>query len=117
MSVTFSVQGVRSNLETGEGYVNLANANARELLQWLDLDDDPSLLGECKASELRARCMRRLWDVKRNHDPARDGSYSQEPGHAAFIVGGRAPDYLRGKCAALLALIKDVPDETLITWG
>jgi hypothetical protein len=116
VSVTFSVDGIRPNWETGAGFVNLANGNARDLLAWLDLDAD-DLAGSLPVADFRARLMRRLWDVKRNHDPARDAELTERPGCARVIVCGRGPDYLRSKCESLLALVKDHPDDSRISWG
>ena len=68
MSVTFSVRGQRSDLGNPSTYLNACNANAYDLLRWLGL---PSLElhGSAAASEVAARCRRRLWDEPRNHDP------------------------------------------------
>jgi hypothetical protein len=72
MSVTFTVKGERANWETGEGFVNLANGNAREVLLWLGYAVE-DLWGELHAKELAARCRRRLWNEPRNHDPEKPG--------------------------------------------
>jgi hypothetical protein len=69
MSVTFHTEGQGPDYDDPSTYLNLANANACELLEWLAL---PRVLcGELDAHELAVRCRRRLWDIARNHDPAR----------------------------------------------
>jgi hypothetical protein len=99
--------------------LNLGNGNAMDLLRWLDLPAEP--WGEHPASDLAARCQRRLWDVERNHDAEIAASDEGGPGtgHCRVIGLGRRPDYLREKTADLLwlaELAKASPDQ-LVTWG
>lgn len=94
--------------------LNLSNANARDLLQWLDLA--PKEHGVISASELAARCKRRLWDEARNHDPALEGYEQSEPGQAKLIVAGRRPDYLRENTERLLKLAERA-DSHFVMWG
>lgn len=116
MSVTFSLETTRPNWATGEGFINLANTNARDFLAWLGLDAG-DLYGSAPVVDMRARCMRRLWDVERNHDAGRPVEEFKGEGGCRVIVCERRPDYLREKTESLLALIKDAPDDELVTWG
>lgn len=112
MSVTFSIEGARVDWQTGEGFINLANTNARELLRWLGLPNgEGELSGDAPAAEIAARCRRRLWPEARNEDP---GVPATREGRV--IDCGRRPGYLPEKVALLLALCEGAGDRRL-TWG
>ncbi len=97
MSVTFYVERQGSNYEDETTFVNLANENAADLLEWLDLPR--RLWGNSEARELAARCRRRLWDVARNYDRERAPTVD-----GRFIHCGRRAGYLRERTAELLRL-------------
>src|SRR5258708_144458 len=100
MSVTFHIEGQGPDYDDPSTYLNLANDNASELLEWLAL---PRVLcGEFDAHELAVRCRRRLWDVARNHDPAR-----AERVDGRLITCARGADYLRERTADLLRLAEN----------
>ncbi len=109
MSVTFSARGYRSAANDTEAWINLANANAADLLEWLGYPREP-LYGSLDARELAARCRRRLWPEARNVDPAL-------PSHVEgrFIFCGRRPAYLRERTAELLAIAERAGD--LVDFG
>ena len=109
MSVTFQIEGQRPDYEDGATFLNLANANACDLLAWLALPVEP--YGAVSARELAARCRRRLWEVERNHDPERPAF---EQGN--FINCGRRPGYLRERTAELLRLA-ELAGDALIEWS
>jgi hypothetical protein len=109
MSVTFSVRGERPNWETGEGFVNLANENARQLLYWLGYDGS-TLWGQVRARELAARCRDRVRLVAANIDPARAPKSYVGTGGCHVFVGGRAEGYLHDRCADLLDLAECAGD-------
>ena len=92
----------------------MANANAREWLAWVGLAGTD--WGQIQASDLAARCRRRLWNEERNHDPAVEGSEHQVPGHARLIVPDRRPDYLREQTARVLKICEKAGDR-LIAWS
>ena len=104
---------------------NLANSNARDVLSWLDLEDE-YLCGRLKATEFRARCKRRLWDEPRNHDP---GMTADEVAHhlglepsCRVITQARAPGYIRAQITRLLKIAEEAieeagEEETYISWG
>ena len=120
MSITFSICGSEVDWEGGSNCLNVANANGRDLLQWLGLPCE-ELVGSVPAAELAARCRRRLWDEARNRDPEvpttdswsgrltvidSDGServVGGEPG-LRVIYCGRPADYLRSQTERRLAL-------------
>jgi hypothetical protein len=99
--------------------VNLCNANAFDLLQWLGLT--PASLGDFPARELAARCRRRLWDEARNHDPAlaaddRLAALGGPAGGAQVVMQDRRPGYLRHQTERLLAVAQAAGDG-LVCWG
>ena len=100
MSVTFQIEGQRPDHDDPSTYLNLANDNAFELLEWLALPRVPC--GELDADDLAVRCRRRLWDVARNHDPARD-----ERVDGRLITCARRAGYLRERTGDLLRLAEN----------
>jgi len=119
MSVTFCIYDPEANRLVGEDdFVNLANDNARDLLEWLGLNDDPYLTGSHDADDLIARCRRRLWDVPRNHDPELPRVEERPLAHATYIFPGRRPGYLREKTQLLLELAEKAKEGGYrISWG
>lgn len=111
MSVTFIAEG-----SDGEG-MNLANANARLLLEWIGYPGDPWDLDKLPAAEVAARCRRRLWPEARNHDPGRAGSEEQGDQGARLIDCGRREGYLEEKTALLLAIATEAGPEGFILVG
>lgn len=111
MSITFNIEGERSDLETGANYVNLADPNARELLAYVGLPQAKEIYGSIESSELAARCRRRLWPEARNEDPGREGSE-----HGCVIDCGRRAGYLPEKATALLKLC-ELAKGRKIVWG
>lgn len=108
MSVTFIADGSDS-----EG-MNLANANARLLLEWIGYPGDPWDLDKLPAAEVAARCRRRLWPEGRNHDQGDPGSDTKLPGEPRVIDCGRREGYLEEKTALLLAMAKEAGPEGFI---
>lgn len=98
MSVTFTLRG-HKNQE-----LNLANANARDLLEWLRVPHDPSLYGVLPAKDLAVLCRRRLWPEFSSRDTGRETVIDQRPGMATIVLGGRDPDYLQRRTRQLLEL-------------
>jgi hypothetical protein len=98
--------------------VNCNNANARDLMSWLNLPVDYS--GHIEAPELAARCRRRLWDESRNHDAGMTSDERAErvglPNTSRCIMGGRAPDYLRDRTAQLLRVCEKAGGD-FIVWA
>lgn len=112
MSVDFYIATATEFHATG---LNMGNVNAADLLGWLDFDPDPWSGERVKASELAARCRRRLWDVARNHDPA---LAPVDEGRYHFM--GRRPDYLREKAGELLKICEralQLSEDALVYWG
>ena len=94
--------------------LNMANTNAMDWLRWMDLA--ASSCGEIKASELAARCRRRLWDESRNDDPAIPGDVYKIEGGPRVIVCDRRPHYLRDQTARMLKICEKAGDR-LIAWA
>jgi hypothetical protein len=109
MSVTFSVRGERPNWETGEGYVNLANDNARALLRWLGYDG-VELWGDLPARDLGERCRERLRLIRGNIDRALPAQSYESSSGCRVIFGGRAEGYLHDRCAQILELAERAGD-------
>jgi hypothetical protein len=88
-----------------EAYLNVSNANAKELLDWLDIyRTDNGLIGDIPAKTLAAKCRRRLWPEPRNLDPFKPGKHTKRPGHGAVIEMPREEGYLQGRTKRLLEL-------------
>jgi hypothetical protein len=92
--------------------MNLANQNAMEFIHWLGINADYSI----PAPEMAALCRRRLWDEKRNHDPAKDGDEYKVEGGPRVIIAERRPGYLREKTEIMLRICEKAGDR-LIAWG
>ena len=115
MSVTFWIAGERQDPEAWEErFVNLCNANARDLLAWLALPGGGDLCGDIPARELAARCRRRLWDEARNHDAGIEPAVEHG---GRLVVGGREPGYLRRRTEQLLNLCALAGEEGVIAWA
>lgn len=89
--------------------MNLSNTNAMDLMRWLGLPADE--YGAVKATEVAAKCQRRLWDVARNHD---EGKPFQQDGRVIFMA--RDPGYLREKTERLLKLAQEAGND-LVIWS
>ena len=109
MTMDFRVEG-----SDGEG-MNLANDNARSLLEWLGYAGSPWDIGRLPAADVAARCRRRLWPEGRNHDQGAPGSDTKLPGKPRVIDFGRREGYLEEKTAALLALATEAGPTGFIT--
>lgn len=94
--------------------INMTNMNAMEWLAWVGLTADYG--GEIEASKLAVLCRRRLWDEKRNHDPAIEGDEYKVDGGPRVIIAGRRPAYLRHQTERMLALCLKAGDR-VISWG
>lgn len=110
MSVTFSIAGTHRRDEEDHLSLNLNNRNAADLLAWLGLPAI-DLWGEVPATDLAARCRRRLWPEPRNHDP---GLPDGEDGRV--FTCGRPPGYLRERTQQLLELC-ELAGDGVITYG
>lgn len=100
--------------------LNLANGNAADLLRWLGLPATSELYGEITASDLAARCRRRLWPETRNEDPEIPGAIHKAPGVATVITSERPALYLRTRTERLLAMADEAQAAcpgAVITWS
>jgi hypothetical protein len=89
--------------------MNLSNGNAMDLMRWLGLE--ATEYGSAKASEVAAKCQRRLWDEARNDD---DGKPFEHDGRVIFM--GRDPGYLREKTEIMLKIAQSAGDG-LVIWS
>jgi hypothetical protein len=98
--------------------INLCNANAVDVLQWLALP--VADYGQVPARELAARCRRRLWDEPRNHDGALSGAERASAigldDDDRVVVSGRREGYLRDQTGRLLA-VAEVAGDGLVCWA
>lgn len=119
MSVTFSIRGIEIDWENpAQGTcLNLANGNAREVLNLLGLDD-PYLCGDVRARDLKAKCLSVLGGMKDGSaDPGYVDVVEATSGCATVIHCGRRPGYLTEKLNLLLAMADRAGDIGVITWG
>jgi hypothetical protein len=110
MSVTFSVEGERHELEEYEKYLNFSNQNTQVLLDWLGVPHD-HLYGSIKGTELAAKCRRRLWPESRNVDV---GTQTEEEYDGRLIRFGRPPGYLPERTAQLLQLAERAGEKNVV---
>jgi len=113
MSITFHIAGEPWD-EAGERELNVSNCNGYALLEWLGIT--PDYCGSIKATDLAARCRRRLWPESRNVDEGRKGFISTTPGHATMVDCGRAPGYFTERAEQLLAIC-ELAGNGDICWG
>ena len=114
MSVDFTVRG-RKDLQ--HLTVNLANTNARMMLEWLGVSNAEDLYGSMRAAEFSALCRRRLWDEERNDTPAVPTRVESTPWCATVVTCGRDANYNKTRAASLLALAHAADPNELIGWG
>lgn len=91
-------------------FMNLSNFNAADFLRWLDLYT-PRLTGVIKASEIVARCKRRLWPEARNSDPGTETVQKDK-----LILYGRPEGYMQEKCEQMIRLCEETRAEW-IAWS
>jgi hypothetical protein len=114
MSVTFHVQHEHPDLD-GDRYLNLANANARDLLRWLGYAPC-DLNGLIPGPELASRCRERLRLIAGNIDPARLPSEWRGANGCRVLYFGRHEGYLHDRCEQLL-LLAEAAGERNIVYG
>lgn len=85
-----------------ETFIQLAEADSNDLLKWLWLP--ASDFGYVAASDLAARCRRRLWPLPRNYDAGIPARQESSNGTVRLVVSGREPGYLRARTEELLKL-------------
>lgn len=97
-------------------YVQISAPNTADLLRWLWLD--PCEFGFLEATDLAARCKRRLWPLPRNFDaavPNREETTAN--GNVRLIVCGREAGYLRSRTEDLLRLAERAGPEGQILFS
>lgn len=97
-------------------YLNMASANARALLELLDLEpgDEPS--GDASMPEARRAVMRARATFERRADGfTREGSDTKRPGQVRFIEGGIAREYLAMRLDAFEKFLNVVADKGAIS--
>jgi hypothetical protein len=110
MSITFSAYNPETHTGAGPD-MNLCNSNAYDLMNYLGLEID--CCGNHDASDLAARCRRKLWDESRNHDPALPVVVE---GRMTYC--GRPEGYLRSKCEFLLEVAEyAIKHDMEVSWG
>lgn len=115
MSVAFYVVGREPDWEGGGGpYVDLANANARELLALVGFYND-DLCGRANCRAFRRACETAL--ARAGSDAARLGSVSTGALGCTVVDGGREAGYTTRKLTALRDLAATGGDLGTIEWG
>jgi hypothetical protein len=112
MSVTFHVQHEHPDLD-GDNYLNLADANARDLLRWLGYDPG-DLCGHLPAPALARRCQERLRLIVGNIDPARPPTERRAANGCRVFYSGRPEGYLHDRCEQLLLLAEAAGEQEII---
>jgi len=116
MSITFSIQGRETDFdarfgEPGGWWMNLANDNARSLLNWIGYGDVDLWSGAntLYAPHVAAQCKERLRLTPGNVDRARQGHESGGPGtgQCRFIEFERPEGYLMDRVEQLLRLAEE----------
>lgn len=113
MSIDIYVQ--TSHAKPFEAGINMANGNAAELFEWVGITAGLWDAEPMRADELAPLCRRRLWDVERNHDPARS-----ETQYGRVITCARPAGYLRQRTEELLQACETalkLDKHALIYWG
>lgn len=125
MSITFTISGERANWETaGEepNFANFANQNARELLEWLGFEVDPTepdIYGALLPGDLARRCERRLASTPDNVAtdlPRAAHTFRSRDGGPTVIQCGSPAGRKADRARLLLALAKRAGDR-LIQYG
>ena len=115
MSVTFSVVGTEVDYETGTGYVNMANGNARSVLLALGVNDD-DLCGSMRGRELTKRCEKAL-SMKLPGDEGFDPSVEKGETGPTIVYCGRPAGYVSARIREILELAKSAGDIGVVSWG
>lgn len=120
MSVTFTISGERANYEAVKGgaapnFVNFANQNARELLEWLGFETDEDLYGILAPGDLVRRCERRLASTPDNvaTDLPRAERTIRREGHATVIIAGASAGRKAERAQLLLDLARRAGDRMI----
>lgn len=104
MTVTFSVRGDRS-----DNFLNVANMNARDLLEVLGFEGGSRLYGELRGAELRAR----IQAARRKPDVGKP----DERVCGRITILGREPGRMTEYLDVLEQLCDTAGDLGLIVWG
>jgi hypothetical protein len=121
MSVTFDILDQQwpideagCRLPPARMYVNLANANARDFLDWIGIDSE-RLYGEMPARQLAPLLRRRLWPANRERgDEGRPGRIERILGGTTLIDCGRPVGRLAEYAERLLALAEYAGDGVIV---
>lgn len=114
MSVSFIIAGTTPDWESGAGYVDAGNANARELLGLLGLYND-DLYGRSNCRAFVRACDAAL--KRLGTDGTRLGEVSVGALGCTVVDGGREAGYLTRKLTALRALAATGGDLGVVEWG
>jgi len=115
MSVTFSVMGIRPDYVSGEGYVNMSNTNARDILSALGLDYE-DLCGDMRGRDFRKLCESALAKSQPGDEP-RAIVITRSPIGGTFIECGREDRYVTTRLQQLLEVAKSAGDIGVVAWG
>jgi hypothetical protein len=115
--ICFMIAGdLEYNTSRPETFVQLGEDDCNDLLKWLGLE--PSDFGCVGASDLAARCRRRLWPMARNNDPGLPERSERCGGGAVrLMLPAREPGYLRARTEELLKLAERADPEGQILFS
>jgi hypothetical protein len=112
MSVTFHVEHENPDFD-GDNFLNLANANARDLLGWLGYDPN-ELSGRIPGPQLARRCRERLRLIVGNVDPGRPTTERRGETGCRVVFFGRHQGYLYDRCEQLLRLAEQAGERAIV---
>lgn len=112
MSVSFTIAGVSQD----DADINLSNANARAIIEYLGIDN-PELCGEIRSFELRNLCMKAVERLLINGDKGVKTTVQKFEDGPLVVDYGRPEGYMIRRIKQLYDLTLKAGDIGVICWG
>lgn len=112
MSVSFTIAGVSQD----DADINLSNANARAILEYLGIDN-PELYGDMRSFELRNLCMKAIERLLINGDKGVKTTVQKFEDGPLVVDYGRPEGYMIRRIKQLYDLTLKAGDIGVICWG